>query len=132
MSEPFVPGRRLARNAAFIGLFAASALGATGRFRPALALTLGTLVAIVTPLWLTGLVERLEAPRRGPAARFDWKFGLKAALRYGVVGLLLWGAVRLFPAEGPWLFAGISTVVAALVAEGIGEAWRERRRQRRA
>jgi hypothetical protein len=72
-------------------------------------------------------VERLAANRQGVAARFDWKFGLGAVLRYAVVGLLLWGAVRLFPAEVPWLLAGVSTVVVALVVEGIGEAWRGRR-----
>ena len=123
-----VEGRRTARDTALIGALGATALAAAGRFRPAFALTLGTLVAIVSALWLAGLVERLSAPRQGPSARFDGKFGFKAALRYAIVGLLLWGAVRLLPAHVPWLLAGVSTVVLALVAEEIGGAGRRRRR----
>ncbi len=121
-------GRRTARDTAVIGLLGAAALAAMGRFRSAFALTLGTSVAIVSALWLAGLVERFAAPLRGPADRIDWKFGLKAALRYAVVGLLLFGAVRLVPAEVPWLLAGVSTIVAALVAEEIGGARRGRGR----
>lgn len=120
-------GRDTAALAALLGLFGASVLAAIGRGRAALALTLGTLVAIVSALWLAGLVGRFTAPGQGPAARFDRNFGFKAALRYAVVGLLLWGAVRYLPAEVPWLLAGVSTAVAALVAEGVGEAFRERK-----
>ncbi len=126
--EPFRDGRRLARTTALIGLLATFALGAAGRFKSALALTLGTAVAIVSALWLAEVVERLSAARQGPSARFDWKLGFKAALRYAVVGLLLWGAVRLLPAQVPWLLAGLSTVLLALVAEEIAGARRGLRR----
>ncbi len=126
--EPFLEGRRLARHTASIGLLAAFALGFLGRFRAALALTLGTSVAIVSALWLAEVVERLSAAREGPSARFDGKFGFKAALRYAVVGLLLWGAVRLLPAQVPWLLAGLSTVLVALVAEEIAGSRRGQRR----
>lgn len=132
MSAILADGRRTARDTALIGAIGAigaSALVALGLFRPALALTLGTAVAIVSAVWLAGLVERLTAPRRGSAVRIDRRFGFKAALRYAFVGLFLWGAVRLLPAEVPWLLGGISTVVLALVAEEIGEARRERRRR---
>jgi hypothetical protein len=127
-AEPFLPGRRLARSTALVGLLGALALGAAGRFQSALALTLGTSVAIVSALWLAEVVERLSAVRQGSSAQFDRKFGFKAALRYAVVGLLLWGAVRLLPAQVPWLLAGLSTVLLALVAEEIGESRRGQRR----
>ena len=66
------------------------ALGGAGRFRAALALTLGAAVAIVSALWLSDLVGRFAAPERSTPARFDWKLGLKAVLRYAFVGLVLW------------------------------------------
>jgi hypothetical protein len=111
----------LLRLAAVLVLLGAAALGALGRFRSALALTLGAAVAIVSALWLSDLVGRLEAPRQGTASRLDWKFGLKSCLRYGVVGLALYGAVRMLPAEVPWIIVGLSTAVVTIVAEGIRE-----------
>ena len=78
-------------------------------------------MAIVSAFWLSDLVGRLEAPRPGAAARFDWKFGLKAVLRYGVVGLALFGAVHTLPAEVPWILGGLTMVVATLMVEAIRE-----------
>jgi hypothetical protein len=115
------PDRSFLRTAALLGLLAAAALAALGRFRSAIALTLGAAVAIVSAFWLSDLVGRLQALRPGAASRFDWKFGLKTVLRYGVVGLALFGAVRTLPAEVPWILVGLSTVVATLMVEGIRE-----------
>ncbi len=122
------PGRPLFRTAVALALLAASATAATGRFRPALALTLGAAVAIVSALWLSDLFGRLAAPERSTPARIDWKLGLKAVLRYALLGTALWASVQAFPADVPWLLGGLSTVVAAAVIDGIlGEA-RERRK----
>jgi len=118
------PERSFFRTAALLALLAAAGLGVFGRLLSALALTLGAAVAIVSAFWLSDLVGRLEAPRPGAAARFDWKFGLKAVFRYGVVGLALFGAVLMLPAEVPWILVGLTTVVATLTVEAI----RERRR----
>ena len=115
------PGRPWFRTAATLALLAASGLAATGRFRPALALTLGAAVAIVSALWLSDFLGRLAAPERSTPARFDWKLGLKAVLRYGLIGVALWASVRAFPADVPWLIGGLSTVVAAAALEGILE-----------
>jgi hypothetical protein len=122
--------RGLVRKAAWIGALAATGLGALGRFRGALALTLGAAVAIVSTLWLSDVVTRLAVLRERAglkAARFDWKFGLKAALRYAVVGVALYAAVRIAPTEIPWLLAGVSTVVLAAAAEAAAEVRRAAR-----
>lgn len=107
------------RLATILGLLAASALAGLGKFREALALTLGAGVAIVSALWLSDLVGRFKAPALGAPARFDWKFGLKAVLRYAFVGLVLWGTVRALPADVRWVVVGLSTVVAAVVIDGL-------------
>jgi hypothetical protein len=114
------------KHATVIAVMGASALVALGRFRPALALTLGASVAIVSALWLSDIVARLSA-LRGPAARFDWKFGLKAALRYAVMGALLFAAVRIVPTEVAWLLAGVSSVVLAVAVEAAVEIRRAAR-----
>ena len=121
------PGRPLFRTAIALALLAASATAATGRFRPALALTLGAAVAIVSALWLSDLFGRLAAPERSTPARIDWKLGLKAVLRYALLGTALWASVQAFPADVPWLLGGLSTVVAAAVIDGILGEVRERR-----
>lgn len=118
------------RLATILGLLGASALAALGRFQAALALTLGAAVAIVSAFWLASLVERLEAPRPGAAARFDWKFGLMGALRYAVAGAALFCVVVLVPAQIPWLLTGLSTVVAAIVVEGLVEIRKDSRQRR--
>jgi hypothetical protein len=109
------------RLATILGLLGASALAAFGRFQAALALTLGAAVAIVSALWLSDLVGRFKAPAPGTPARFDWKFGLKAVLRYAFVGLVLWGTVRALPADVRWVVVGLSTVVASVVIDGLRE-----------
>ena len=127
MTDPTSLERTVLKRAVLLAALGASALAALGRFRPALALTLGASVAIVSALWLTDIVARLSAGAGGAAARFDWKFGLKAALRYVVVGALLFAAVRVVPTEIPWLLAGVSTVVLAVAAEAAVEIRRATR-----
>jgi hypothetical protein len=122
------PGRTWFRTAVALTLLAASGTAATGRFRPALALTLGALVAIVSALWLSDLFGRFAAPERSTPARIDWKLGLKAVLRYALLGIALWASVQAFPADVPWLVGGLSTVVAAAVIDGILGELRERRK----
>ncbi|MGA7993141.1 MAG: ATP synthase subunit I [Thermoanaerobaculia bacterium] len=112
------PVRPFLRTAVALAVLAATSLAALGRFRAALALTLGAAVAIVSALWLSGFFGRFAAPERSTPARIDWKLGLKAVLRYALVGLALWASVQAFPADVPWLVVGLSTVVAAAV---IGE-----------
>jgi hypothetical protein len=113
------PGRTTLRAAAVLGVLAASGVAATGRFRAALALTLGAAVAIVSALWLAEIFGRFAAPERSTPAKIDWKLGLKAVLRYALVGLALWAAVQAFPAEVPWLLVGVSTIVAGAAVEGV-------------
>jgi hypothetical protein len=122
--------RRIVRTAAVTGLLAALALGALGRFRPALALTLGAVVAIVSARWLSHVTGRLMATGAGEGRKLGWKFALGAGLRYLFVGLAVYGAVRLVPAEPFWLLAGLSTVVVGVVVEGVADLWRERRHGR--
>ena len=122
------PNPRLFRLAAILGALGATALAVLGRFHAALALTLGAAVAIVSALWLSDLVGRFKAPAPGAPARFDWKFGLKAVLRYAFVGLALWGAVRMRPADVRWVVVGLSTVVAAVVIDGVSDLLTGRRR----
>jgi hypothetical protein len=128
--EPPPPGQRALGTSLLLALLATTALGATGRFRSALALTLGALVTIVSARWLSGVVGRLLATDPRKKARLGWKLALGAALRYVFLGLSLFAAVRLVPDEIPWLLAGLSAVVAGIVVEGIGEGWREAHRAR--
>lgn len=123
------PGRGLFGTAAAVAALAATALGALGRIRPALALTLGAAVAIVSARWLSGVVGRLLASDPRTRARIGWRFALGAALRYLFLGAAIYLAVRLFPAEVPWLLAGLSVVVAAMALQGVAEAVREGRRR---
>jgi len=111
--------RRVFRAATIAALLAALALGALGRFREAAALTAGAAVAIVSGLWLSDVAGRLLVPRPRAAARPDWKFALRALLRYAFVGLAAYGSVRLFPDEVPWLLGGLSAVVLGVLAEGV-------------
>jgi hypothetical protein len=115
----FRPHRRLFRLSTILGLLGASGLAAFGRFQAAVALTLGAAVAIVSALWLAELVGRFKAPEQVVSARFDWKFGLRAVLRYAFVGFALWGTLRVLPADVRWVVVGLSTVVAAVVVDGF-------------
>jgi hypothetical protein len=123
--------RALVRRAALFAAIGATGLSALGRFASALALTLGASVAIVSALWLSGFVSRLQPSSRDdrgdgrPAARIDRKYGSKAALRYAFAGILLFVAVRWLPREIPWLLTGLSVVVAALAVEMVKEVRRE-------
>ena len=107
------------RRAASLALILAAALGATGRFRAAVALTLGASVAIVGALWLTGLVRRFGAPDMSAAGGFNWKIAATGLLRYGFAGLVLYGAVRAFPEEIPWLLLGTSVAMIAAAWQGL-------------
>jgi hypothetical protein len=109
------------RRASALSLLLALGLGATGRFRAAAALTLGAFVAIVGALWLTGVVRRFGAPDMSAASGFNWKIAATGLLRYGFAGLVLYGAVRAFPEEVPWLLLGTSAAVAAAVWQGLAE-----------
>lgn len=118
------PGGPTARQAAILAALSATLLAALGRFRPALALTLGASIAIFSALRLSDLVGRLRAARsaeEAPAAGFDWKFGLKAVGWYLLTGLGLYGAIRLFPDEVAWVAAGLSVVVVVLTTQAIVE-----------
>ena len=111
--------RRVFRTAACAALLLALALGALGRFREAAALTAGAAVAIVSGLWLSDVAGRLLVPRPRAASRYDWKFGLRALLRYAFVALAAFGSVRLFQGEVPWLLGGLSAVVLGVLVEGF-------------
>ncbi len=92
MTERTASEKAILVRSCVLGALGASALVALGRFREALALTLGAAVAILSALWLSDVLARLvksTAPRGGAVVRFDWKFGLKVALRYAVMGTLL-------------------------------------------
>jgi hypothetical protein len=93
-------------------------------------LTLGAVVAIVSARWLSHVTGRLTATGEGGRTSPGWKFALGAGLRYLFVGLAVYGAVRLVPAEPFWLLAGLSTVVVGVVVEGAGDLLRERRHGR--
>lgn len=111
--------RRVFRVAAWAALLAALALGALGRFREAAALTAGAAVAIVSGLWLSDVAGKLLVPRPRASTRLDWKFALRALLRYAFLGLAAFGSVRLFPDEVPWLLGGLSAVVLGVLADGF-------------
>jgi len=117
MGGAAAPG--LFRRTVAIAALAALFLAALGRFRAALALTLGAAVAIVSVRWLSDLVGRLQASAPGATARFDWKLGLKAVSRYAVAGVVLYMAVRNLPDEIPWLLAGCSVAVVAVVIDEV-------------
>jgi hypothetical protein len=119
--SPSVPAseRRIFRVAAIAALLAALALGASGKFREAAALTAGAAVAIVSGLWLSDVAGKLLVPRPRAATRYDWKFAFRALLRYAFIGLATFGAVRLFQGEVPWLLGGLSAVVLGVIVEGF-------------
>lgn len=112
-------GGRLARRAAVLALVGAAGLSLAGRFRGALALTLGAAVSIVGALWLADLAGRLRPSPGRSAAGFDWKFAVKSVLRYALAGVALFWGVTSFPAEVPWLLAGVSVTVVAAAADGF-------------
>jgi len=111
--------RRVFRVASLAALLAALALGALGKFPEAAALTAGAAVAIVSGLWLSDVAGRLLVPRPRASTRLDWKFALRALLRYAFLGLAAYGSVRLFPDEVPWLLGGLSAVVLGVLADGF-------------
>jgi ATP synthase I chain len=124
------PARGILRASTVTAALAVLALGTLGRFRPALALTLGAVVAIVSARWLSHVVGRLQVAGAEEGRKPGWKFALGAGLRYLFVGLAVYGAVRLVPAEPFWLLAGLSTVVVGVGVEGARDLWRERRHGR--
>jgi hypothetical protein len=113
------PERRVFRVATVTAILAALALGAFGRFREAAALTAGAAVAIVSGLWLSDVAGKLLVPRPRAASRNDWKFALRALLRYVFVGLAAYGSVRIFHGEVSWLLGGLSAVVLGVLVEGF-------------
>lgn len=127
MSLPRPPSeKRIFRAATIAALLAALFLGAFGRFREAAALTAGAAVAIVSGLWLSDVAGKLLVPRPRAATRYDWKFVVRALLRYAFVGLAVFGSVRLFQGEVPWLLGGLSAVVLGVLVEGLRGAAADR------
>lgn len=120
MTRP-APERRIFRIATALGLLGLTGLAAAGEFRAALALTLGAAVAIFAGVWLSDVAGKLLVPRTQMTNKLDAKFTLRALLRYVVLGFALWAAVRWVPDQLPWLCAGLSAVVVAVVVEGILE-----------
>ncbi len=110
------PRRAFFSAAALAAVLGATLLGAVGRFRAALALTLGAAVAIVGALWLADLVRRFGARGASPASGITWKFATTGFFRYGLAALAIWWGVETFPGEVPWLLAGTTVVL-------IGAAW---------
>lgn len=113
--------RRFFRSTGLLTLLMALLLGVSGRFRAAAALTLGAAVAIVGALWLAELVHRFGALEPSAAPENSWKFASKGLIRYGVAGLLVWGAVRLFPQDIPWILLGTSVAVLAALWQAVTE-----------
>ncbi len=111
--------RRFFRSTGLLALLMALVLGMTGRLRAAAALTLGAAVAIVGAIWLAELVHRFGALEPSAVPEVGWKFAAKGLIRYGVAGLLVWGAVRLFPQEIPWILLGTSVAVLAAVWQAV-------------
>ncbi len=111
--------RRFLRSTGLLALLMALVLGMTGRLRAAAALTLGAAVAIVGAIWLAELVHRFGALEPSAVPEVGWKFAAKGLIRYGVAGLLVWGAVRLFPQEIPWILLGTSVAVLAAVWQAV-------------
>ena len=114
-----VPARGFLRRGVAIALLGGLALAATGRFRGALALTLGAAVSIVGALWLADLVSRFRAYPGGSADGFDWKFAFGSVLRYALAGVALFWTVTSMPDEVPWLLAGVTVPVLAAMADGF-------------
>jgi hypothetical protein len=111
--------RRIFRAATVAALLGALLLGVFGRFREAAALTAGAAVAIVSGLWLSDVAGKLLVPRLRAATRLDWKFVVRALLRYAFVGLAAFGSVLVFQGEVPWLLGGLSAVVLGVLVEGF-------------
>jgi hypothetical protein len=107
------PPRAFLGRGIAIALLGGSALAATGRFRGALALTIGGAVGIVGALWLADLVARFGALPGASTDGFDWKFGFGSVLRYALAGVALFWTVTSMPAEVPWLLAGVTVPVLA-------------------
>ena len=111
--------RRAFRYSAYAAVLAVLGLGALGMFREAAALTAGAAVAIVSGLWLSDVAGKLLVPRPRAATRYDWKFVVRALLRYAFVGLAAFGSVLVFQGEVPWLLGGLSAVVLGVLVEGF-------------
>ena len=111
--------RRIFRAATVAALLGALLLGTFGMFREAGALTAGAAVAIVSGLWLSDVAGKLLVPRPRAATRLDWKFAVRALLRYTFVGLAAFGSVLVFRGEVPWLLGGLSAVVFGVLVEGF-------------
>ncbi|MRR13307.1 hypothetical protein EG835_12830 [bacterium] len=123
MSLALPPAEKRIFCAATVGaLLGALLLGGFGKFREAAALTAGAAVAIVSGLWLSDVAGKLLVPRLRAATRIDWKFAVRALLRYAFVGLAAFGSVLAFQGEVPWLLGGLSAVVLGVLVEGIREA----------
>ncbi len=76
-------------------------------------------MAIVSGLWLSDVAGKLLVPRPRAATRYDWKFVVRALLRYAFVGLAAFGSVLVFQGEVPWLLGGFSAVVLGVLVEGF-------------
>ncbi len=111
--------KRIFLVASVAALLGALLLGAFGRFREAAALTAGATVAIVSGLWLSDVAGKLLVPRLRAATRIDWKFAVRALLRYAFTGLAAFGSVLVFQGEVPWLLGGLSAVVLGVLVEGF-------------
>ncbi|HQR45762.1 MAG TPA: hypothetical protein PLB02_11890 [Thermoanaerobaculia bacterium] len=64
-------------------------------------------------------MRRFGASDMSAGDGFNWKIAATGLLRYGFAGLVLYGAVRAFPEEIPWLLLGTSVVVAAAAWQGL-------------
>ncbi len=122
-------GRGAVRKSCVLAVLLATALGASGRFHAALALTAGTAVAIVSLVWLASVAGRLFASDPRKRAKLGFKFALGAALRYLFLGAAIFGAVHLFPSHLPWLLAGLSVGMLGAVADEFVEIRREKENQ---
>lgn len=118
------------RRTVLLAAFAATLLGALGWFREAIALTLGSAVAIVSVAWLGSLAGRFLTPDRKSREKLGVKFALGAVLRYAFLGLAIYGIVAVLPDKVPWALAGLSTAVVGAVVEEFFEIRREREARR--
>lgn len=107
--------RRIERLALAWGLAGLAAFLAAGRPRDALALTLATLVSMVSFRGLERLVVRLGP---GGARKLGWRGGLLIGLRFALLGGALAAALSLSSGNLLGLIAGFSVLPAALMTEG--------------
>jgi cytochrome c biogenesis protein CcdA len=105
-------------------------LGAAGWFRAAIALTLGSAVAIVSVAWLGSLAGRFLTPDRKSRERLGVRFALGAVLRYAFLGAAIYGILKFLPDQIPWVLAGLSTAVAGAIIEEFFELRHEREAKR--